>query len=334
MFKTLRVTMLSAALSLFVAFGGGATVFAAGTSTTSNNAGSVNGYKISPVRTDLTVQQGTSQSVTFYVQNISSATENLQVLINDFTARNDNSGAPAILVNGTKAPSHGLANYITVSPATATLQPGEQKQFSALVSIPNGISAGGYFGAIRVAPQGATTGKNVNLSASVASLILVRVPGNYKEQMAVSSFQVTSGDSPHTFFTNDRNLNVSVVLNNAGDVQEEPFGKIQLKKGSKLVKAYEINNTDPRGNVLPDSSRKFTVALQKVGSFGKYTAEGNFGYGDNGQVLTARTTFYIVPLPAIVAVIGIVAILLILAVTVPRVMRRHDRNVLRKAGRR
>ncbi|HET9174101.1 MAG TPA: DUF916 domain-containing protein [Candidatus Saccharimonadales bacterium] len=334
MLKKLRASMLYGALSVLMTGSISMAAFADTSSTTTSGVGIGNGYKISPVRTDLTINPGQSQNLTLYVQNISSVTENLQVLTNDFTARPDNSGGPAILLNGQSLPKHGLTKYITVTPSKATLQPNDQAQVTVTISLPKDIVPGGYYGAVRVAPQGTVSGKNVNLAASVASLILVRVPGNYKEQVSVSNFQVLSGTNPHTVFTTSKGITASVVFDNTGDVQEQPFGKVELKKGSKILGTYDINNTYPHGNVLPDSSRQFTVPLDKVGSFGKYTLVGNFGYGTNGQLLSAQTTFYVIPASAIIIALIVLALLIALAIVFPRYMRRHDSRVLRRAGRR
>lgn len=325
--KFLQTRGLSFVLGLAIALSP-ATAFA------ETNGGSANGYKIAPVRTDLTIERGKSETTKIFVQNVSSVVENLQVVVNDFQARNDESGAPALLLNGKSTPQHGLKQFITISNPTFTLQPNEQKGIEVQISIPANASAGGYFGAIRVAPAGANGDKNVNLSASVASLVLVKVPGKITEQLSIVSLQALSGNNSHVLFTNGKGLNAAVRFHNTGDVQEEPFGKLQLKKGSKLLGSYEINSGDPRGNVLPDSVRKFTVPLTNLGSFGKYTLEGNFGYGTTGQLLSAKTTFYIVPVGMIVLAALVVLILLFLIIVLPKMVRSHDRNVLRRAGRR
>lgn len=330
--KLLRLGGIYSALSILIA-SSMATVALAAASASSTGTG--NGYKISPVRVDLTVNKGASQTVTVYVQNVSSAKEDLQVVVNDFQARNDESGAPALLLNGQKAGSHGLKQYISILNPTLSLQPNEQKAISVRISIPGNAVAGGYYGAIRVAPAGAVGDKNINLAASVASLILVKVPGNLTEQLSIAGFSAESKNgSPHTIFTSDKGLKAAVRFQNSGNIQEQPFGKILLKKGSKILKTYEINNSDLRGNVLPDSIRKFTVDLGKVGSFGKYTLQGSFGYGSNGQLLSASTTFYIIPVGIVVLALVILLVVLFLIFGLPKIIRGHDQRVLRRASRR
>jgi len=310
-----------------VAFGSTIPAFAA------TQTGGGNGYKISPVRTDLTIDPGTQKTIDVYTQNVSSAVENLQVVINDFQAGTDESGTPALLLNGKQAPTHSLKQYVLPT-SNFTLEPGAQQDVKITIAIPANAVPGGYYGAVRFAPASVDASKNVTLSASVASLVLVKVPGNIKEQVGIASFDARVDDHVRSIFTSSKNITAVVRFENKGDVQEEPFGKVILKKGNKQLATYEVNNTDPRGNVLPGSIRKFSVKLTKVSSFGKYTLQGNFGYGSNGQLLSASTTFYVIPLWAII--VGIVVILLIIAaiVLLPRKIRTYNRRVARKASRR
>jgi hypothetical protein len=311
------------------------TVFFGGLSS-SVFAANANGYRVSPVRTELILEPGGTKSFPVYVQNISGATENLQVVVNDFEAGADESGQPALLLNGKDAPRHGLRRYVTVPTSTITLKPNEQKSVTIQVAIPKNVPGGGYFGAIRFAPAGDTSekGKNVNLAASVASLVLVKVPGQITEQLSIASFDVRQGDSPRILFTSNKNLKAVVRFQNSGNVQEQPFGKIQLKKGKQVLATTDINTTDPRGNVLPDSIRRFSVDLNKVGKFGKYTIEGNFGYGTTGQLLSAKTTFYVIPVYLLVLVLLLLALILFLIFGLPRLIRNYNRHILARAGRR
>lgn len=293
-----------------------------------------NGFRVSPVSTDLTVNAGSSQGVPLYIENVTNTPETLSVVANDFVANTDESGAPSLLLNGQSASSHGLKQYIELSATTISLQPGEQKQLNVTVKMPSGIAGGGYYGAVRFAPASPGGGKQVNLSASVASLILVTVPGKYTEQLSLASFGVAHGSSVHTIFTNGKSLQAVLRFQNGGAVQEQPFGKLILKNfHGKVLSTTEINNTDPRGNVLPDSIRRFNVPLKDVGSFGKYTLEGNFGYGSNGQLISGKTTFYVIPVSVIILVLLVILLILFLIFGLPRLIRGYNRRVIARAGR-
>lgn len=293
-----------------------------------------NALRISPVRQDLTIKPGSSKTVDVFVENLTSAPASLEGIVNDFTASTDESGTPRILLDkDAYAPNHGLKRY--VSPISEfTLKPKEQKNIKVTITIPKDAAGGGYFGAVRFAPSSTNSNKNVSLSASVGSLLLVTVPGDIKEQVSIAGFNVGKGDKAGTFFTSGKDLKNFVRFQNSGNVQEYPFGKITLKKSGKVLTTVEINSANPRGAVLPDSIRKFVTSIDgKANSFGKYTLEGNFGYGANGQLLSAKTTFYVVPVPYIIGALVLIA-LIFLAIFVPRMMKRHDRKLLSKSASR
>lgn len=291
-----------------------------------------NGYRISPVRTDLVIQRGQTKSTTVYLTNLSPSAVTLRVIVDDFQSK-DESGTPALLLSGQSLPRHGLKQYVTVPKGTITIHPGEQKSIIANVTIPASAAPGGYYGAVRFSPTDTSGTKNVNLAASVGSLILVKVPGNVKENVTITTFGVGRGDKPYSLFLNNKDLQAIVKFRNSGDVQEEPFGKILLKKGNSVIGTYELNDTDPRGNVLPDSIRRFTVPLDKVGKFGKFSIEGNFGYGSNGQLLSASSSFYIVPLSLVAAAVVLILLIIAAFLLIPRAVRRHDRRILRAVRR-
>lgn len=308
-----------------------------------------NGLRISPVRTDLTISPGKSQTVNINVTNVTSAPATLQTIVNDFTANPDESGNPAIILDPTQfASSHSLKRFIGPV-ANITLQPGQAKVVPIVITIPAKAAGGGYFGAIRFAPANTSLdpGQNISLAGSVGSLILVKVPGDIKEQLTIASFDTRLEDRPSSIFTRTKvvrksgdktraqQMTATVRFQNQGNVQVAPFGKILLKNRSgKVLGSYELNNTNSPANVLPDSVRKFSIPLDKVGKFGQYKVEGNFGYGSAGQLLSASTTFYVVPVWMILAFIGVVLLIVFLIFGLPRLIRAYNQRILRKAGRR
>lgn len=319
--------------SLALIFGVTMPVNAAATST---NAGVGNGLKVSPVTTNITVNPGQTQTVQVYVQNVTKGTVELQALVNDFTATTNETGIPALLLNPDQyAPTHSLKRFVAPI-GNFSLKAGEQKVVNVLITIPKTASAGGYYGAVRFAPASSSSTSNVTLSASVGSLILVRVPGDIKEQVRLDSFDVRAGenDSPRVVFTSGKGLVVAARFENLGDIQEQPFGKVILKQGNTTLASYEINDTTPRGNVLPNSIRKFTVTLDKVGAFGRYTLSGNFGYGSSGQLLSAQTTFYVIPVGIIATAVIVVLAILFAVFVLPRLVREYNRRVVERATRR
>jgi hypothetical protein len=297
-----------------------------------DNVNGGNALKISPVRNDLEIKPGATLVIDLYVQNMTAEPAKLKAVINDFIANKDESGAPSIILDENKAaPSRSLKQYVTKIP-DFTLQPNENKNIKVTITIPATADAGGYFGAVRFAPASSDTNKTLSLSGSVGSLVLVRVPGDLKEQANIQSLDVRNKDNhANSLYTSSKDLHGTVRIENTGNVQLQPFGKVQLKKSGKVLGIYEINNVQPRGNVLPDSIRRFDFKLDNLGSFGKYTLEANIGYGSTGQLLTKSTTFYIVPVPVMI-IAGLILLLVIFAIFVlPKMIRKYNQRVVAKA---
>jgi len=294
-----------------------------------------NGLRISPVRSDIIVSPGETKSLFVSITNVTSAPSTYQAIINDFVGNPDETGNPAIILDPTQyAPKHSLKHFVAPI-SNFSLTPGEQKSVQVNITVPKDAPGGGYFGAIRFAPASSGAKGTVSLASSVGSLILLKVPGNITEQLSIASFDVRHGNNPSSFFTSNKDLVATVRFQNLGNIQDAPFGKILVKSRSgKVLSTLEVNNTNPAGNVLPDSIRKFPVTIKKVGSFGEYKLEGNFGYGTGGHLLSATTTFYVIPVSVIFMFIGLVALLAFLVFGLPRLVRAYNRSVIRKSGRR
>lgn len=295
-----------------------------------------NGLRVSPVRSDITIKPGQSQTVNITATNITTTDANLQAIVNDFTANNgDESGQPALVLNPNQyASSHSLKRFVKAIPSF-TLSPGQQKTIPVVITVPLDAGGGGYYGTVRFAPAGSSgVDKTVTLAGSVGSLILLKVPGNIKEQVSIASFDVRQGDSPKGLFFSNKKISALIRLQNEGNIQEQPFGKILLKdRSNKVLGEYEINDVNPRGNVLPDSIRQFDVPLDKLGSFGMYKLVGNFGYGTNGQLLSASTTFYIIPFALIIGFLVAVAVLVFLIFGLPRLIRAYNASIINQVKR-
>lgn len=95
--------------------------------------GSGNGLRVSPVRTDITITPGQSQTISVNVTNVTGGATNLQAIINDFTANPNESGDPAIILDPSQyAANHSLKRFVASLP-NVTLQPGDKRQYRLLL---------------------------------------------------------------------------------------------------------------------------------------------------------------------------------------------------------
>lgn len=289
---------------------------------------SVNTLKISPVRSDATIAPGTSGTVAMTITNLTNAPMTVQAVENDFIA-GDERGTPALILDANKfAPTHSLKRFMTPL-ANVTIPPNSNKEVKVTITVPSSAKSGGYYGAVRFVPVNPDGTQNVNLNASVASLVLLTVPGPVEEKLTLTNFDIMQGNKIDTFFQSSNDLQVSVRFKNDGSIQEGPFGQISVKQGDKIIYTYKFNNNDPREMVLPDSARRWDVPLKNIGSFGNYTVTATFSYGQSNQTIEVSKSFWVVPWIVIAAAVGGVLLLIILIVAIWLFLRGYRRRILR-----
>lgn len=302
---------------------GGTSVFA----DQSSVSDSANVMKISPVRSDIEIAPGESKIVKVYVSNTSDQEVALTPVENDFISSDEN-GTPALILDASKyAPTHSLKRFM--EPVKAfTIAAHKTATVDVKISVPLSAQAGGYFGAIRFAPSDAVSGGQVNLSPSAASLILMTVPGNVVEKLELTNFDIKQGAKSVTNFTTSDKLSILVRFQNKGNVQEGPFGKITVKKGSDVLSSIDFNSNTPRDMILPDSARRWTLPLDKIDGFGHYTLEATFSYGKDNQSINVSKSFWVIPTAVILMATGALVVLIgLIALIWYLIVRSHRRRI-------
>jgi hypothetical protein len=191
---------------------------------------------------------------------------------------------------------------------------------------------GAYYGIIRYSaiPKDQAEdpdGGNVALTASVGTIVLITVPGDINEQIQLRSIKVGVGDMLGNFFWKKPD-NSRVEIKNLGNGFAKPFGRVSLSNMSgNEIYAYELNNTDPRANILPNSTRIFQDKLEGITSPGRYTVTASISHGSGGEVLTEKVSFWYIPLWMLI-LIGL--ILVALAITIYAFYKRRFRSHSRK----
>lgn len=267
-----------------------------------------NTLKVSPVRTDLAIDPGDTKTVKVTITNPTDQDVVVRPVQNDFVA-DDEAGTPALILDEAEfAPSHSLKRFMQPL-ENINLGPKESKTVELTISVPANAEAGGYFGALRFAPTSPNDGGQVRLSASVASLVLVRVNGDVPEKLNLTDFQVLQRGAAGGFFNDSKDLEVIARFQNNSNVQLGPFGKLSVKKGNGVVYETDFNNKDQRDMILPDSARRWRIPVDELAGFGKYTAFATFTYGSTNKTIEISKSFWIVPVWMIIA-----ATILVLAI--------------------
>lgn len=289
-------------------------------------ANATNTLRISPVRSDIQVKPGESKTVEVVIINLTDAPMTVRAITNDFIA-GDERGTPALILDPDKyAPSHSLKRFMKPI-SDITIPAGEDKVVDVVINVPKNAQAGGYFGAVRFAPTDPDGGGQVNMSASVASLILLTVPGPMTEKLDLTTFNIEQGGKAGTFFQSANDLTTVVRFESKSNVQVAPFGKLSVKQGNKVVYEYDFNAQQPRDMILPDSARRWDVPLKNISSFGNYTVYATLTYGTTNQTIETSKSFWVVPWIVIAAAIGAVLLLIGLVLTIILMIRRRKRRV-------
>ncbi len=288
---------------------------------------STNTLKVSPVRTDIEIKPGESKAVKITVSNLTNEAIKVSPIENDFVA-GDERGTPALVLDADQyAPTHSLKRFL--KPIDDVTIPAKKAvTIEVVITVPKDAQAGGYFGAVRFAPTDPAGGGQVNLSASVASLILLTVPGDVVEKLNLTNFDVQQDGKSGTQFGSPDNLSVTARFENKGNLQAGPFGKISVKNGDKVVYSADFNDRTPRDMILPDSARRWDVPLQNIGTFGKYTVNATFTYGQDNQTIEVEKSFWVFPQWLIIAVIVGILVIIGLIVAIWFFLRNYRKRLL------
>ncbi len=263
------------------------------------------GLSVSPTRTELKIERGSTDKVEVNIRNVTRGPIVAKPLVSDFES-DDATGEPRLYVEAEKRNSASISGFVS-GLQDVPLEPGEDKNLTYTISIPQDAAAGGYYGAIvfRAVPanQAGPESGQVALTANVSSLVLIEVPGDITEQIQVNSVKSLKDDKAGSFFTTPPNK-VAIAVQNNGNSFSKPFGTVSITDMSgKQVHSYELNNSTPRGNILPKSSRTFTDELKSISKPGRYTITANVSHGSGGEVITQKVSFWYLPVWLIITLL-------------------------------
>lgn len=298
--------------------------------TNSDSKGSGEALEIGPPVLNLSANPGEVINTKINLRDISSGNLVVHGQVNDFTASGED-GTPKILLEEGASTPYSFKSWLAPLPSF-TLKPREIKTLPITISVPKDASPGGYYGVIRfTANPPELDGTGVSLSASLGSLVLLKVNGVAKEELSLVSFTASANNKSGRIFENIP-IKFSERIKNSGNIFEQPTGLVTITDVfGKKVATLPINQ--PPGNILPQSIRKFDEKLDKsvLGNkrlFGRYHAELKVNYGSNKQVLTSSLYFWVIPYK----LISIIIVLLIIAFFVIRkLIKRYNQHIIAQA---
>ncbi len=307
------------------------------------SAVSVHALTITPVRIEIKGDPGTTLTEEMTLINEQDATITYYSSYANFEAQGD-TGSPAF-VN----PTEGLGTWMKTADSV-TLGPKESKTISIAITIPSNTTPGGYFGAIfwGTAPESTTPGE-VAISAKTGMLVLLSVNGEVKEAGGLVDFQTKE----KAFWYNTLPVSFEYRFRNDGGDRVKPSGLIKIRNMVYLP-SDKIDANPVQGNVLPNSTRKFTtdwikhpesddapLATSAMGKFfhkvgyqwrnfavGLYFAKIDIAYGSQGQRATDTVKFFVFPWQLLIV---IVLVLFVLWKGGKKLLHAYNRFIISKA---
>ena len=328
--KFLLITTASISLVLLIA----GSVFAVTSGTSTDGSGQA--LEISPPVITLTADPGQTLTTQISIRDISSQKLVVKGQVDDFVAAGED-GTPKLLIDDTDATDNPYSMKSWVAPLNSiTLNPKEIKKLSVTINVPSDAAPGGYYADVRFtasAPELNNSG--VSLSASLGSLLLIKVNGEVKENMSVTEVGASfeAGGKNNILFESSPIYLFERIKNN-GNIHEQPTGQMTITDmfGKKIAVA---NVNLQLKNVLPNSVRRFEQTIDKslIGDkflFGKYSVKMKLTYGATGQILTSEFNFWVIPY----RLIGLGIIVLVGGFFILRfALGRYKARILKQAHR-
>ena len=312
--------------ALFIAVLFAGTALAVTTMVSAQEGQTGSGLRISPTRSEITLVPGDSTEVVQNVKNVTQSPITVEPSLNDFES-DGVTGIPKLIGDPNEISSYSLREFISL-PEKFDLQPDEEKELKIAVRTPDNASPGAYFGSVvyRATPQGQSGDGQVSLLASVGSLVLLEVPGDITERISINSVSAYLNDSAGSLFTKKPDA-IGIEIENLGNSFSQPFGRVTVTdwRGNEVF-GYELNDTLPRGVILPESTRLFLDELydvevkningqeqiEKTSPLkwpGRYKVQGFISHSLSGEIFNVSTTFWYIPTWLIIVVVVILAVI-------------------------
>lgn len=289
--------------------------------------------EIAPPIENISGNPGQTVHLTIKLRDISKSDLIVSGEVNDFVAAGEDGTPKILLKNDDNDNPYSLRKWVSAVP-TFRMSAGHIQNLPVTITIPANAAPGGHYGVIRfTGTPPDVKGNGVSLSASLGTLVLLKVNGPVKEELSIKEFSASKDGKTSSLFESGP-LDFIEKVQNSGNIHESPTGHIVIKNMfGKTIAGLNINV--PPHNILPASTRKFTEPLDKtvIGNkklFGRYTADMTLTYGSGGSQKTLKSSmsFWVIPwrLILIIIVVLIGGFFLLRSL-----MRRYNRRIINKS---
>jgi hypothetical protein len=283
--KTLKITGL-----MFIMLGLTAAILPAGAQTEKT------ALTITPPLVKISVNPGEtwSSAVKIANNNLRDITVNAQIL--DFKSGPD--GGVVFLNKGEAGKEWQnflLSDWVSVATGSIPVAAQQSVEVPYTITVPTGAEPGGHYAAVVVGTKANENieGSGMKISSLLASLILLEVQGNVKEDGSIREFRVAKS------INQEPNIEFNVSFQNKGNIHLQPQGEIVIydmwnREAGKVF----LNHQTEFGNVLPQSTRDWKLSWAGEGGLtkmGRYRAMLVLTYGASLRETVDQTlTFWVI----------------------------------------
>ena len=239
------------------------------------------GFTISPYSYEYELNPGQEVTATIRVENM--FTEDITVAIKpESLVAFGQEGQVAVT---DEDPTFSIKDWIKVNKTQDLVKPKQFVYFDFKITVPKDADPGSHYGALTVQyvnNDKVVGGSGASIAQKTSAIILLRVPGDVKEELNLVYFQ------PEKFFYTDPKFKLSALFENKGTVNLKPFGEINIFD----IWGNKIKNIKITGkNILPDKKRIFEEEFD-MEDISYFRAELNMFYGSTSQkTIFAQTNF-------------------------------------------
>lgn len=300
-----------------------------------------NAFTLSPVRMEISGNPGEVLKEEMLLTNESEGETNYFSSFANFEAQGE-SGNPSFVEATTD-----LGSWISID-SSITLKAKEEKKVQFTIRIPENAEPGGHFAAIFWGTAPNKPG-SVSIGAKTGILVLLSVNGDVKEAGGLLSFSTVGSK----FFYNTLPVSFEYRFKNDGGDRIKPVGKV-IMHDLFYIPEDRIDANSAQGNILPSSTRKFSVdwiksprskdyvapnnkvnrffndALYQWRNFaiGPYMAKIDLLYGTEAIRVSKHTFFFVFPWQLLIC---LVVIFIIIFWGGRKLIKRYNRHIIQKA---
>jgi hypothetical protein len=299
---------------------------------------------ISPVRFEIAGDPGETILKEMIINNDENAAQSLYSSFANFEAQGETGSASFV------DPVEGIGTWMQTD-TSVYLLPGEQKKVNIIIRIPDNAEPGGHFGVIfwGNSPDNPQLGQQLSVGAKSGLLVLLTVNGDVKEGGGLLSF----GTKDDKFWYNTLPVSFEYRFRNDGSDRIKPSGKIKLRSFA-FIPAGFIDANSVNGNILPNSTRKYSVDWQKYSkpkdfvepsgtinkffsdakyqwknfALGLYKAKLDLTYGTQNNQADESVLFFVFPWQLIICLIFIFTAVSFVG---KKLIHRYNRHIIKKA---